>query len=56
MLKLRTGLASLVLLGLAACEDAGNSGDDNILTGATGVILLVIVVLVVAFFFFRNRR
>jgi hypothetical protein len=38
---------------LAACEDAGNSGDDNLLTGGSLVLIIVIVVIVVLV---RRRR
>lgn len=34
-----------VLAGLllAACEDQGNAGDDNLLTGATGLLIVLVV-------------
>ncbi|MGH7540020.1 MAG: hypothetical protein ACRELC_03370 [Gemmatimonadota bacterium] len=50
MRKLLT-LAPLAAL-LTACEDAGNPGDDNLLTGAS---LVVIVIIVVVIFLVRRR-
>jgi hypothetical protein len=47
-------IAALPLGLLAACEDAGNSGDDNLLTGVSLVVLVVIIVVVVLVV--RNRR
>jgi hypothetical protein len=40
---------------LAACEDEGNPGDDNLLTGGS-LILVVIVVAVVVVLLMRRRR
>jgi hypothetical protein len=49
----------LALVGLsmvlAACEDQGNPGDDNILTGASLVVILVIGVIIGALVL-RGRR
>jgi hypothetical protein len=39
---------------LAACEDEGNPGNDNLLTGFSLVIVLVIVA-VIAFMVMRRR-
>jgi hypothetical protein len=39
---------------LVACEDAGNEGDDNLLTG--GSVVLVILVIVAIVYFVRRRR
>jgi hypothetical protein len=39
---------SLAVL-LAACEDEGNPGDDNLLTGAS-LVVVVIIVAVIAWF------
>ena len=48
----------LALLGLAtvltACEDQGNPGDDNLLTGASLVVVIIIVLVIV--YFVRRRR
>lgn len=44
--------ASSVLL--AACEDQGNPGNDNLLTG--GSLVLVIVVVLVIVFIVRRRK
>lgn len=49
--RLGAALISLSLI-LAACEDEGNPGDDNLLTGAS----LVVVVLVVLGIFLLVRR
>ena len=46
--------APLLAVLMAACEDAGNEGNDNILTGAS-LILVVVVVILVAWLFLRNR-
>ena len=45
-------LAPLALL-LTACEDAGNAGDDSLLTGGSLVLLVIIVVAVI--YFVRRR-
>jgi hypothetical protein len=39
-------LTALLAPLLAACEDQGNPGDDNLLTGASLIVLLVIAVIV----------
>jgi hypothetical protein len=39
---------------LAACEDEGNPGDDNLLTGLSLVAVVVVVVIVVMLM--RRRR
>lgn len=49
--KLFSGLA---LLFLAACEDQGNPGNDNLFTGAS-LLIIIVVVLVLLFLFFRRR-
>ena len=51
MKKLLT-LAPIAAL-LTACEDAGNSGDDNLLTGESLVLVVIIVVVIVLV---RRRR
>lgn len=38
---------------LTACEDAGNPGNDNLLTG--GSVVLIIVIAVVLFLVMRRR-
>jgi hypothetical protein len=38
---------------MAACEDAGNAGNDNLLTG--GSLVLVVVVVVVVVLLMRRR-
>jgi ABC-type glycerol-3-phosphate transport system permease component len=45
MRKLIT-LAPIAAL-LTACEDAGNSGNDNLLTGGSLVLIVIIVIVVV---------
>lgn len=45
-------LAPLPVL-LTACEDAGNAGDDDLLTGGSLVLLAIIVVAVL--YFARKR-
>jgi hypothetical protein len=57
MLKTRmlTALAALSML-LAACEDQGNPGNDNLLSGASLIVVLVIVAIVVAIVLSRRRR
>jgi hypothetical protein len=54
----RLGMKKLLTLApigalLAACEDAGNSGDDNLLTGGSLVLIVIIVIIVIAV---RRRR
>jgi hypothetical protein len=39
---------------LASCEDAGNPGDDNLLTG--GSLVLVVLVVLVVVLLARRRR
>jgi hypothetical protein len=51
MRKLLT-LAPIAAL-LTACEDAGNSGDDNLLTGGSLVLIVIIVIVVILV---RRRR
>jgi hypothetical protein len=46
-------LSALPLSLLIACEDAGNEGNDNLLTGGSLVLLVIIVVVIVLFM--RNR-
>ena len=41
-------------LFLAACEDQGNEGDDNLLTGAS-LVVVIIIVAVVAWALMRRR-
>lgn len=41
-------------LFLAACEDEGNQGDDNLLTGAS-VVVVVVIVLAIGFMVIRRR-
>jgi hypothetical protein len=51
--RLAAALVTLSLL-IAACEDEGNPGDDNLFTGASLVVVALIVVVVV--FMARRRR
>jgi hypothetical protein len=51
MKKLLT-LAPIAML-LTACEDAGNAGDDNLLTGGSLALVVIIVVVIVLV---RRRR
>jgi hypothetical protein len=51
MKKLLT-LAPIAAL-FTACEDAGNPGNDNLLTGGSLVVIVVIVVIVILV---RRRR
>jgi len=39
---------------LAACEDEGNPGNDNLLTGGSLVVIVIIIVVIV--FLVRRRR
>jgi hypothetical protein len=41
-------------LFLAACEDKGNNGDDNLLTGAS-LIVVIVVIAIVAWALMRRR-
>jgi hypothetical protein len=52
-MKKLIGLLPLVTL-MAACEDAGNAGDDNLLTGASLVVVVIVVIVVVLLI--RRRR
>jgi hypothetical protein len=48
-------VGSSLLLGLlTACEDAGNAGDDNLLTG--GSLVLLVIIAVIVFLVVRRRR
>lgn len=47
-------MALPLLVFLAACEDEGNQGNDNLLTGGS-LILVLIVVAIVAFLVLRRR-
>jgi hypothetical protein len=54
----RLGVKKLLTLApiaalLAACEDAGNSGNDNLLTGGSLVLIVIIVIIVILV---RRRR
>lgn len=44
---------ALVAAFLTACEDEGNAGNDNLLTGGSLVLVIVIVIVVVLL---RRRR
>jgi hypothetical protein len=48
-------LIPLALLAplMAACEDAGNAGNDNLLTG--GSLVLVVIVVIVVILMVRRR-
>jgi hypothetical protein len=52
-MKKLIGLLPLAAL-MAACEDAGNAGDDNLLTGVSLVVVVIVVIVVVLFI--RRRR
>jgi hypothetical protein len=39
-------LTALLVPLLAACEDQGNPGDDNLLTGVSLIVVLVIALIV----------
>ena len=41
-------------LFLAACEDQGNEGDDNLLTGAS-LIVVIVIVAIIAWALMRRR-
>jgi hypothetical protein len=45
-LRLTTSVVGLALVA-AACEDEGNPGNDNLLTGASLIVVVAIVVVVV---------
>ena len=51
--RLSASLVGLSLI-LAACEDEGNPGNDNLLTG--GSVVVVVIIIVVIFFLVRRRR
>jgi hypothetical protein len=50
--RLTAGLVGLAMV-LAACEDEGNPGNDNLLTGFS---LVVVVAIVVVVFLLMRRR
>lgn len=53
--RARAWMAFLPLLGLlVACEDQGNPGDDNLLTGGSLVVLIVIAIVI--FLIVRRRK
>jgi hypothetical protein len=41
---------------LAACEDEGNPGDDNLLTGGSLIVVVIIVAIVVWILYSRRGR
>ena len=45
---------ALVAAFLTACEDEGNAGNDNILTG--GSLVLVVIIVIVVLLFLRRRK
>jgi hypothetical protein len=49
-------LLAFTALFLTACEDSGNPGDDNILTGATGLVILIVVIVLVGAWLFNRRH
>jgi hypothetical protein len=54
-MKARLASASIALsLLAAACEDKGNPGNDNLLTGAS-LIVVIVIVAIVAWMFMRRR-
>jgi hypothetical protein len=54
-MKRRMWTALLPLMTfLAACEDEGNAGNDNLLTGGSLVVLIIIVIVI--FLVMRRRR
>jgi hypothetical protein len=46
---------ALVATLLAACEDEGNPGNDNLLTGGSLVVVVIIVIVVVLMMRRRGR-
>jgi len=52
--KLFAPLALLAGL-LAACEDEGNPGNDNLLTGGSLIVVIIIVIVVVLMLRRRGR-
>ena len=48
-------LLGLASVALSACEDRGNPGNDNLLTGGS-LVLVIIIVIVVLVFIVRRRR
>ncbi len=52
MTRLSTLALTLALLLPAACEDQGNAGDDNLLTGGS---LVVIILIGLAVFLVKRR-
>lgn len=55
MTKTRALFSGLALAMLAACEDQGNPGDDNLLTGASVIVVIVLVAIAVWWFVLRKR-
>ena len=51
--RLFSALVAMSLF-LAACEDQGNEGDDNLLTGAS-LVVVVVVVAIIAWALMRRR-
>lgn len=47
-------LLAIASVVLSACEDQGNPGDDNLLTG--GSLVLVVIVVLVIVYFVRRRK
>ena len=51
--RLTAGILAMAAL-LSACEDEGNEGNDNLLTGGSLVVLVIIIVVV--FLVMRRKR
>jgi hypothetical protein len=54
MIKRTWAMLLPLMAFLAACEDEGNAGDDNLLTGGSLVVLVIIALAI--FLFMRRRR
>ena len=53
--RIFSAVAALSML-LAACEDEGNPGDDNLLTGGSLIVVLIVVGIVAWLMYSRRGR
>lgn len=55
-MKTRIALALVGLSAvLTACEDEGNPGNDNLLSGASLIVVLIVVAIIVGVVMMRRR-